>query len=142
MVVRLRAWASLLIAVASAPMHDTTTLTTRARQQPDLHNIDHSSQHNPGDPPAFRTGYTVVSLFCMSMLAGMVGMKYISFLPMIRIDSLGYRVRHTDRKAFKAFSPTHYLLFILYFISMAFILSAAIIVCGGKPCLSQLLANS
>jgi hypothetical protein len=52
-------------------------------------------------------------------------------LTLYKADDLGFRLRNLDREAVKAFTLTHYLVFILYFLGMAFVLSAAVVVRGA-----------
>jgi len=116
----LSTWASLLAVVSSMPINGTTIATFWAKAQSNLRIRDHDREH--GDPEEIRTAFTVVSMFCMTLLAGMAG----------------YRLRNTNTKGFRSLSVCHYLLFLLYFFSMSFVLSAAVVVrcarLGVRPC--------
>ncbi|KAF2031428.1 hypothetical protein EK21DRAFT_111023 [Setomelanomma holmii] len=70
--------------------------------------------HRHGEPDTYRASFLVLSLFCISMVSGMVG----------------YRIRHTDRKAVKEFALTHYLVCFLYLFATAFVASAALVETG------------
>ncbi|KAF2630365.1 hypothetical protein BU25DRAFT_335195, partial [Macroventuria anomochaeta] len=67
-----------------------------------------------GEPDPSRVAYTVISMLSISILAGM----------------LGYRVRQIDRKQVKNLCLAHVLLFLLYFVSMCFVFSAAVVKSG------------
>ena len=102
------------------PINGTTIATFWAKARSNLRMRDHDREH--GDPEEIRTAFTVVSMFCMTLLAGMAG----------------YRLRNTGTKGFRSLSVTHYLIFLLYFFSMGFVLSAAVVVrctrLGVRPC--------
>ncbi|KAH4604582.1 hypothetical protein HBI23_144830 [Parastagonospora nodorum] len=85
---------------------------TRLEEDPKSQSIDEDNGGLRGDSPSVRFGYLMTALFCTSMIAGMVG----------------YRIRNTDLKTFKdSFSFCHYLIYMLYFTSLIFVVTAAVV---------------
>ncbi|KAH4342688.1 hypothetical protein HBH98_161320 [Parastagonospora nodorum] len=85
---------------------------TRLEEDPKSQSIDEDNGGLRGDSPSVRFGYLMTALFCTSMIAGMVG----------------YRIRNTDLKTFKdSFSFCHYLIYMLYFTSLTFVVTAAVV---------------
>jgi hypothetical protein len=70
------AWAQLFVTVTAAPPFQPTTVdiaSTVAAQDQDIKSGDIASHCSPGDATGTRTLYSAMSLFCMSVVAGMVG---------------------------------------------------------------------
>jgi hypothetical protein len=64
----------------------------------------------------------------MSLLAGLVGTQPPLSQDDLDNDDTGSRIRNIDFRRFTSFSCCHYLIFILYAFSIAFLFSAAILV--------------
>ncbi|KAF2659075.1 hypothetical protein K491DRAFT_592012 [Lophiostoma macrostomum CBS 122681] len=80
-------------------------------------NLNSSSEPTPivfGESQASRTIYTVMSLFCLSLLTGM----------------LGYRARQMERQSLKALSLTRILVLVLYTLAICFVTSATVVESG------------
>lgn len=121
-------WALFSAVASSMP------LSTTIVDAPVLEGLPHNLKYPPydegtkyGDPPEYRTGFLVMAMFCTSVIGGMIGECHFAF-SQHSIDPQGFRLRYLDREAIKAFTLTHYLVFIQYFIGMGFVLSAAILV--------------
>ncbi|KAH7357442.1 hypothetical protein BKA66DRAFT_574439 [Pyrenochaeta sp. MPI-SDFR-AT-0127] len=110
-------WALFMGAVLSAPVLNFPSTVHHAlasRSDGLMFRPREPGDEGYGETTSSRTVYTVVSMFCISLLAGMVG----------------YRVRQTDRHQLKSSSLTHILIYLLYFFSALFVLSAAVIESG------------
>ncbi|OAL50872.1 hypothetical protein IQ07DRAFT_643014 [Pyrenochaeta sp. DS3sAY3a] len=97
-------WSILVVAASATLVRQTQNISSSQRQH---------GEHF-GETTASRTGYTFVSMFCMSLLAGMIG----------------YRVRQIDWRQLSNSSLTSILVYLLYFFSMSFVLSAALVESG------------
>jgi hypothetical protein len=74
-------WAQLFVSGIAAPVQSTTVdnASTVAAQDQDIKSGDVASHCSPGDVTGARTAYSALSLFCMSVIAGMVGKKVSNF---------------------------------------------------------------
>jgi hypothetical protein len=126
-------WAQLLLTTSPVPINKTSFIAfpvnLGAKAETGTPSKGHSHHLNTGDSMESRTASTVVSLICISLLSGMVGTCPLSLLRGYVADASGSRIRQTDLKTFKALSLCHYLVWALYAVSLAFVFSAAILVC-------------
>ncbi|KAF2128343.1 hypothetical protein P153DRAFT_35240 [Dothidotthia symphoricarpi CBS 119687] len=108
----IRGWvlATLMVTISSTPVPHALRSVDTAQ----MTNLRSREVTTYGETPASRTAYTVVSLFCMSLLTGMIG----------------HRLRQMSLRHFKNLCLTQILILLLYFVSMAFVLSAAVVESG------------
>jgi hypothetical protein len=117
-------WAHLLLTASSAPVSKLAIVP----QPVNTSSEDHGHHHNIGDSLETKTAFTIVSFIGVSLLSGLIGVHPLVLLRGHDADASGSRIRHTDLKSFKSLSLCHYLVWALYVVSLAFVLSAAILV--------------
>ena len=114
MLIPLGLWTLLVAAVISASISiDKPTLPDRA----DVY---------PGEPPGPRTSFVVTSKFCVILLSGLLGTQASSTCN-VQLTRTGYRIRILDRQPFNRITLTQVYVFILYFLSIGFAFSAAVV---------------
>lgn len=122
-------WAMLILTLYAAPTHHCSLSSTGTAVERGFQYSHTAPYHVFGESPVSRAGYTIVSLVCVFVLAAMIGIfDRESVMYSRRTDRIGYRTRYTRRSQIPNFTFTHYLIFVLYFFSMAFVLSAALLV--------------
>jgi hypothetical protein len=128
----IRMWAQILATITAAPVSDLVipieTVELSIRTQPNHQSRDGELRRYAGDSPASRVTYTAVSLLCMSVLAGMVGIYIQCPCWKYDTDSAGARIRNMDYSTLKRLSSCHYLIFSLYIFALSFVFSAAVLV--------------
>jgi hypothetical protein len=128
----IRIWAQVLATITAAPVSDLVipieTVEASIRNEPNHRSRDGELRQYTGDSPASRVTYTAVSLLCMSVLAGMVGINLQSPCWKYDTDFAGARLRNMNHCALKHLSCCHYLIFSLYALALSFVFSAAVLV--------------
>lgn len=93
-------------------------------------NLDSRGEGVHGETPSTRTAYTIISLFCMSLLTGLMSERLSDLFSTGELTCIGHRLRHTKSCQLKDLCLTQALILLLYLVSMAFVLSAAVVESG------------